>query len=168
MVAKTCCPGVAVVLPDPRQDRLRMAHTGVEEGIDLQPLAHLGDEPFAPDFPVVAVLAERGQILQQLDSLVGMAAIVLVAADAIEPSRPRPPLPVVVAADVGERLFERIGPQAEVGVGQGEPRRVHVEAELHLEAARHFAHHVAQRPPVLGLIGLAMDGDCRHEGQKEQ
>ena len=83
-----------------------------------------------------------------------MTTIVLVAAYAIEVAIARPPVPVVVATDVGERLLHRPGAYPIVSVWQLQARGVHVEAQLHLETALHIPGHIAQRARIVAVVGV--------------
>ena len=159
--------GIAVVTEHFGENRLGIAHTGVEESVYAQPLAHLAAQRVAACLPLAAVLIEGAQVVEHLPALVSVAARIFVGLDLIQPVVLLPPVPVEVLADVGQRLLQRVGTEAPVGIRQLHTCGVYVILEAHAPLPLHVAQQVGNTSRVVpGIVVLGAgcaDGHAHHQ-----
>ena len=85
-----------------------------------------------------------------------MATRIFVELDLIGVAALLPPVPVEMLADVVECLFQRIGPDAEVGIGQHDACRIDIGIKLELDVKPFgdIVHHLTHRSAILRLVCL--------------
>ena len=98
----------------------------------------------------------RCEVVEHLSALVYMTAGIFVEFNTIEIAILFPPVPPEMLAYIVECLFQRIGADTEVGVGQHYACCINiaVEPELHTEALGNILHDIVHWPAILGLVGL--------------
>ena len=85
-----------------------------------------------------------------------MTAGIFVKLDSVEIVPLLPPIPLDVLTDVVERLLQRIGADAEIGIGEHHACRIDIsiESELHIKPFGDILHDIAHRPAILCLVCL--------------
>ena len=148
---------ITVVAPHLAEDGLGM-NERVLVAVDAQTGTYLSAHTVAACLKLCPVAIEHGEIVQHLRTLVGMAARIFIGFYLVEVATLLPPVEVEVTADGCQRFLQRVGTDAEVGIGQLPAHGVYIILEPHTPAPRHIVHHVMERARKMSLVCIGWCG----------
>ena len=142
---------ITIVAPHLAEDGLGMDER-VLVAVDAQTGTYLSAYTVAACLKLCPVAIERGEIVQHLRTLVGMAARIFIGFYLVEVATLLPPVEVEVTADGCQRFLQRVGTDAEVGIGQLPAHGIYIVLEPHAPAPCHVVHHVVERACKMSLV----------------
>ena len=146
---------IAIVATDTAERRLQR-RAPCKQRVDAEPLSDLRYQRVPPGFPLTSIGIETCEPLQKLTAVIGGTAWVFIVFDLIIVVILLNRLEIERRKNILERLVERVGTDAEVGIREHEPGRIDIGAlEPHVELRLDILNHIGERALKMVSIRLS-------------